>query len=85
MIRCDTESSLEPIEYEFMVVNPESPYERVAYREVGKNLVVINKKSAAFIVDKEIGRLKEEIDTLKKDLDNLINIQIEILASDGKS
>lgn len=65
-------------EYEYVINNTEPPHERVAFKEVGKDLVVMNKKIAAFVIDKEIGRLKKE-------LDNLINIQIEILASDGKS
>lgn len=64
--------------YEYVICNTEPPHERVAFKEVGKDLVVLDKKVAAFVVDKEIGRLKKE-------LDNLINIQIEILASDGKS
>lgn len=64
--------------YEYVIHNINPPYEIVAYKEEGMNLVVLNKKIAALVVDRRLVKINE-------DLQKTIKVQIEILRSNGKS
>lgn len=62
--------------YDYVIHNIMPPYEIVAFKEVDKNLVVLNKKIAALVIDGRLVKLNEE-------LQKTIKIQIEILRSNG--
>lgn len=63
--------------YDLVINDINPPYETVAFRlKQDEDLVVINRKIAAFVVDKRIAELK-------KQLDDAIELQIEIMSSNG--